>query len=63
MTGVQPAPEPEGTIADGDIDLFELAATGTVIIDRGGVFRRVNPAFAALLGRARRSSSGAASPR
>jgi two-component system NtrC family sensor kinase len=35
----------------GDVDVFGLAAVGMVITDRGGRFRRVNAAFAALVGR------------
>ncbi len=34
-----------------DIDVFELAAVGMVVTDRTGCFRRVNPAFAAMVGR------------
>lgn len=37
----------------GDIDTFELAAVGMIITDRTGYLRRVNTAFAFLLGRDR----------
>lgn len=35
------------------IDIFEMAAVGTIVTDRTGCLRRVNPAFARLLGRDR----------
>jgi PAS domain S-box-containing protein len=42
-----------------DIDAFELAAGGMVVTDCTGRFRRVNPAFAELLGRSRADLVGA----
>ena len=34
-----------------DVDIFTMAAMGMVVTDMNGVFRRVNPAFALILGR------------
>ena len=45
-----PVHEPE-LVAD--IDIFEMAAVGMLVTDRTGCLRRVNPAFARLLGRDR----------
>jgi diguanylate cyclase (GGDEF)-like protein/PAS domain S-box-containing protein len=41
-----------------DIDVFEMAAVGTIVTDRTGCLRRVNPAFARLLGRDREDLIG-----
>jgi PAS domain S-box-containing protein len=41
-----------------DLDVFELMAVGMVITDRGGRFRRVNSAFADLVGRSREGLLG-----
>lgn len=39
--------------APAEFDVFELATVGMAVTDRAGRFRRVNPAFARLLGRPR----------
>jgi diguanylate cyclase (GGDEF)-like protein/PAS domain S-box-containing protein len=44
------SPTPAGSIP-ANIDVFELAALGMVVTDATGHFRRVNPAFARLVGR------------
>jgi diguanylate cyclase (GGDEF)-like protein/PAS domain S-box-containing protein len=41
-----------------DIDVFELSVVGMVVTDTSGRFRRVNPAFATLVGRSPRALIG-----
>ena len=41
-----------------DIDVFELSVVGMVVTDTNGRFRRVNPAFADLVGRSRSALVG-----
>ena len=44
-------PSPPSLDFPGGIDAFELATVGMVLTDTSGRFQRVNPAFAALIGR------------